>query len=100
MGVPVIALRGDRHAARVGATLLQAVGLADWVADDEDAYVERAVRAAMDRSALGELRRALRPAMARSALCDADGFARSFEMALRRMWDGYCTGAERTSGPR
>ena len=33
MGVPVVTLRGDRHAGRVGASLLTQVGLTNWIAD-------------------------------------------------------------------
>src|SRR4029077_2442406 len=42
MGVPVVTLRGDRHAARVGASLLTRVGLEALIADDEAGYVATA----------------------------------------------------------
>jgi len=88
MGVPVVALAGDRHAARVGASLLAAVGRADWVARDEDEYVAKA--AALARSAPSGPRTALREAMRQSPLLDHRGQADRFGAAVRGMWREYC----------
>jgi len=87
--VPVVTLRGDRHAARVGASLLAQVGLPDLVADSVEDYVEIAAALAGDSKRLTELRRTLRPRMAASPLCDAPGFARKMEAAYRDMWQTW-----------
>jgi predicted O-linked N-acetylglucosamine transferase (SPINDLY family) len=90
MGIPVIALRGERHAARVGASLLNTLGLGDLVAQSEETYVETAVALAGDMERLAKLRSELRPAMAASPLCDAPGFARNMENAYRHAWKHWC----------
>jgi predicted O-linked N-acetylglucosamine transferase (SPINDLY family) len=90
MGVPVITLAGDRHAARVGATILRRLGLDDYVLDDEQAYVNAAVALAGDASRRAELRGALRETLTASPLCDAAGFARDVEAAYRRVWRRWC----------
>jgi protein O-GlcNAc transferase len=90
MGVPVVTLRGDRHAGRVGASLLTQIGLTDLIADSVEAYVSTAAALAGDPARLADLRRSLRPRMAASSLCDAAGFARKVEEAYRTMWARWC----------
>lgn len=90
MGVPVVTLAGDRHAARVGASLLTRVGLADLVATTAEAYVEAAARLAADQAGLARLRAELRGRMAGSALCDAVRFTGNLEHAYRTMWRDWC----------
>jgi protein O-GlcNAc transferase len=90
MGVPVIALKGQRHAGRVGASLLSAVGLDELIAPSIDAYIAKAVQLAADRHVMAALRKSLRDRMAASALCDATGLARAVEGAYRGMWRKWC----------
>jgi predicted O-linked N-acetylglucosamine transferase (SPINDLY family) len=90
MGVPVVTLRGDRHAGRVGASLLGQVGLTDLIGNSVEEYVEIAHALAGNPARLNELRRALRPRLAASPLCDGGAFARKTEAAFRRMWQRWC----------
>ncbi len=90
MGVPVVTLRGDRHSGRVGASLLERVGLSDLVAGDPEGYVAIASELARDAERLGRLRETLRDRMQRSSLCDAEGFAHHMEAAFREMWRRWC----------
>src|SRR5262245_15444674 len=64
MGVPVITLRGHRHAGRVGASLLTQVGLTDLIADSIEQYVEIGVAFADKPGRLDELHRILRSRVA------------------------------------
>ncbi len=86
MGVPVVTLLGDRHAARVGGSLLQAVGHPEWVARDWDDYVAIATRLARSKSDLAAARANLRSEMRGSPLCDYAGQAARFGSALRDCW--------------
>jgi predicted O-linked N-acetylglucosamine transferase (SPINDLY family) len=90
MGVPVVTLGGDRHAGRVGASILARVGLAGLVAETKADYVEQAVALAGDLDRLSALRGGLRSRMEKSPLCDAGGFARDIEAAYREMWRRVC----------
>lgn len=85
MGAPVVALRGvnGRHAARVSASLLHAVGLDDLVAANLDEYVEIAARLAADHEALARLRSGMRARLLGSPLMDARTMARALENAYR-----------------
>lgn len=93
MGVPVVTLAGQSHAARVGASLLTSVGLPELIATSLDDYVARAVALGRDPRWRRKLRQGLRARMASSPLCDANGFARRFEAALREMWRNWCRSA-------
>ena len=95
MGVPVITLRGDRHSARVGASLLSQVGLTDWIAESADDYVEIALALAADPGRLHDLRRSLRRRLAASSLCDGAGFAHKLEDAYRAIWRNYLSSLDR-----
>ena len=90
MGVPVIALEGDAHAARVGVSILTGIGLDALIGRDKAAYVQKAVTLARDPDRLNVLRSALRPKLSSSPMTDGPGFARHLEAAYRRMWQGWC----------
>ena len=90
MGVPVVTLRGDRHAARVGASLLQAVGHPEWIADDWAGYIAAAQKLAANPAGLAAVRAGLREAMRRSVLLDHRGQAGRFGAALRDCWRQWC----------
>ncbi|MBL8835430.1 MAG: tetratricopeptide repeat protein [Alphaproteobacteria bacterium] len=90
MGVPVITLAGDRHAARVGASLLHQVGLDDCVATRSADYLQLARTLAADHDRRQRLRGNLRGRLAASPLGDRSGFARRLETAYRTMWRRWC----------
>jgi predicted O-linked N-acetylglucosamine transferase (SPINDLY family) len=90
MGVPVLTLKGDRFISHQGETILQNVGLPEWIAADEDEYVAKAVAFASDLPSLAALRARLRRQLLASPLCDAPRFARNLEEALRGMWRKWC----------
>jgi len=92
MGVPVVTLRGNRHAGRVGASILHHVGIPELIADSVDAYIEQATTLAEHTEELANLRRRLRPQMRASALMNTAQFARSLEKAYRTMWQVWCDG--------
>lgn len=90
MGVPVVTLVGESHASRVGLSLLHAVGLGEFAAQSDEDYVTIAAGLTKDPARLTQLRASLRGTMAASVLCDAPGFVRRFEGALRTMWRTAC----------
>ena len=86
MGVPVLCLRGDRFLSNICTSMLHSADLADWIADDHDDYVAKAIAFAADVSRLAALRAGLREALLASPLCDAARFARNLEAAFEGMW--------------
>jgi protein O-GlcNAc transferase len=88
-GVPVVSLAGSSHVARVGVSLLNAVGLADLVAEQREDYIAIAVKLAADRARLQQLRTSLGERLKTSALGDAVGFTRKLEGCYRQMVANY-----------
>ena len=88
-GVPVVSLAGGSHVARVGVSLLNAVGLADLVAEQREDYIAIAVKLAADRARLQQLRTSLGERLKTSVLGDAVGFTRKLEGCYRQMVANY-----------
>ncbi len=91
MSVPFLTRRGDRFVSHVGESIAHNAELPEWIAADEDEYVEKAVAFASDLEALARLREGLREQVLASPLFDAPRFARNLEDALWGMWEskGY-----------
>ena len=85
MGVPVVALLGDRHAARVSASLLRAGGFGQWVASDPDGFAAIAAGLASDRAELERLRGSMRERLLASALLDGRVHAQRTFAALESL---------------
>lgn len=100
MGRPVVTLAGERHASRVGASLLSAIGRTEWIAGNEEDYVRIARDLAADRPRLRSESLGLRRALRQSPLLDHAGQARRFGDALRACWAHWCeTGGDRAPIP-
>ncbi len=100
MGVPVISLAGDSHRARVGTSLLTAVGRPEWIAATPDDYVRLATGLARDPARLAAERAGLRTALQRSPLLDHAGQAARFGAALRACWAAWCGAQAETAAPQ
>jgi len=98
MGVPVVTLRGRTCAGRMVASVLDAMGLPELIAETADDYVRIAADLARDDARRQRLRETLRLRMLRSPLCDKAGFTRGLEEAYRCLWRGW--GARGQGGER
>lgn len=90
MGVPVFTLKGELPVSRSAASVLELLGLDDWIAHSPEAYVEQAAARAADLQAIVKLRAQLRGLLKDSPLTDEAGFTRAFERALRTAWEKHC----------
>ncbi|HZZ20942.1 MAG TPA: tetratricopeptide repeat protein [Opitutaceae bacterium] len=90
MGTPVVTLCGDRHASRVGASLLTAVGHPEWIARSWNDYVCTAVSLGNERREGRVGGTALREDMRASVLMDHPGQADRFAEALLQCWGDWC----------
>jgi predicted O-linked N-acetylglucosamine transferase (SPINDLY family) len=86
MGVPMVTLEGNVHAARVGCAILTPLGLTELIGSSIEDYIAKAVALAHDLPRLQRYRAGMRPLLAGSPMMDGTGFARSVEKAYFDMW--------------
>jgi len=96
MGRPVVTLPGDRHASRVGASLLTAAGHPEWIARDWADYARIAADLVRDPARLAATSRTLRAALCASPLMDHAGQGSRFAQAIRECWQAWCAKAPPT----
>ena len=87
MGVPVITKKGSYFLSHLGESIAHNSNLSDWIADDNDNYIAKAVEFSSDLSALEMLRQSLRENLLKTPLFDLPRFANHFEKALWEMRD-------------
>jgi predicted O-linked N-acetylglucosamine transferase (SPINDLY family) len=90
MGVPVIAKLGRGASSRAAGAILKAIGLDDWVAEDDAGYVEIAKAFATNPAYLGTLRAELPDLIAHSAAGNVAAYTRRVEAGYRQFWRDYC----------
>ncbi|UCD65304.1 MAG: tetratricopeptide repeat protein [Deltaproteobacteria bacterium] len=90
MGVPVITISGNRHSGRVGADILQRIGLKELVAASVEEYVSIARTLADDRKRLQEMRSRLRDFLQESELMDRQQFTKTLEATYEKFWSQWC----------
>jgi predicted O-linked N-acetylglucosamine transferase (SPINDLY family) len=90
MGVPVIAMLGRSASSRIGGSILKAIGLDDWIADDNDSYVAIARKFASMAPELSTLRAELPARIANSAAGNVAIYTGRVEEGYRQFWRDYC----------
>lgn len=90
MGVPVVALLGNRHAGRVSASILMRLGLQELIAASVEDYIELARTLAHDQKKLHDMRLNLRDRMKNSELMDKKLFTGHLEEIFQLLWHNYC----------
>lgn len=91
-GLPVVTFMGQTFASRVAASLLNACGLSELIAEDLASYKQIVVKLAHDPALRHQLRQRLVAAREASALFDSERFTREFEALLQRMIERQAEG--------
>ena len=90
MGVPVIALEGQRFVERVSGTLLKQTNLSRFLAQNKSDYVKIALNMARKKDELVYLRKEIRDLLLNSGLVNGSIYARQVEKAYKFMWRQLC----------
>ncbi|MGJ5036814.1 MULTISPECIES: tetratricopeptide repeat protein [unclassified Bradyrhizobium] len=89
-GVPVVAKLGNSAASRAGGAIVKAIGLDDWVAEDDEGYIAIALKHAARPAELAQLRAELPMRVANSAAGNVETYTRKVEEGYRQFWRRYC----------
>lgn len=87
MGLPSLTLPGQTMQSRGTASVNRTLGMTDWIAQDEEDFINKAVAISQDLPKLASTKTGLREKIAGSKLCsDSENFARAVENALDQAW--------------
>src|SRR5262249_7122755 len=84
-GLPILTCMGRTFAGRVGASLVQAIGAPELIADSMEEYEVKALQLARDPVALAAIRRRIEEQKRTSPLFDTGGYPRNLEQAYVQM---------------
>jgi protein O-GlcNAc transferase len=85
MGVPVLTLKGDRFLSRLGQSIASNSGNYDWIANDVNDYINKAVKFSSNLEKLEHLRSTLKDQVIKTPLFDTARFAKNFGDTLLSM---------------
>ncbi|WP_445221031.1 tetratricopeptide repeat protein [Bradyrhizobium sp. Pa8] len=91
-GLPVVTCLGDSFAARVGASLLNAIRLPELITTTPAAYEQLAIELANDPARLAALRAKLARDRLTTPLCDTKQYTRDLETAYAAMMERHMAG--------
>ena len=91
MGVPTVTLKGDRHASRVGASILHHLGMEHLVTKSHQEYIDIACSLSTQVDELEKNRNKMRSILATSSLCDGTRITQELELIYRDAWCDWCS---------
>ena len=89
MGVPVLTKKGFRFVSHTTESINHNSGMSDWVANDENEYVKKAIQFSKDLELLTNINKNLRQKALKSPLFNSAVFAKQLNKALWEMWNNF-----------
>ena len=89
MGVPVLTKKGFKFASRTTESIIRNSGMPDWVANDENEYVKKAIKFSTNLELLTEINKSLRQVALESPLFNSTLFAKQLNNAFWEMWNNF-----------
>ena len=89
MGVPVLTKKGFRFISHTTESINHNLGMSDWIANDENEYVKKAIKFSTDLELLTEINKNLRGTALKSPLFDSTLFAKQLNNAFWEMWNNF-----------
>jgi len=89
MGVPTLIKKGNSFVSRIGESISYNAGFSDWVAKDNQEYINKAIEFAHDIEYLKETRKNMRQKIISKPLFNINNFTKNFENSLWNIWRLY-----------
>ena len=89
MGVPVIVLKGDRYIFHFGESINSNLNMNDWIAENKESYISKAVKFSSNLKDLSNLRTNLRNQALSSPVFNPINFGSHFDNMLWELWKRY-----------
>jgi len=89
MGVPVITLKGNRYLFHFGESINSNLNMHDWIAENHNAYVAKAIKFSSNLDELSKIRINLRKIALESPVFNGHRFAEHFSKMLWDMWKKF-----------
>ena len=90
LGVPVITRSGNSHVSRTTGSILNTLGLNDWIADSNQDFIDICVKKSNNLNELNKLRQSLQIRFSSSSLGNSNLFMIEYEQLLQYSWAKYC----------
>ena len=89
MGVPVLTKKGSKFVSHATESINHNVNMLDWIANDENEYVKKAIEFSANLQQLSEIKKNLRKTALESPAFNASLFAEQLNTAVWKMWNNY-----------
>ena len=89
MAVPVLTKKGSKFVSNTTASINHNSAMSDWIANDENEYVKKAIKFSTNLELLTELNKNLRRTALKSPLFNSTLFAKQLNNAFWEMWNKY-----------
>lgn len=89
MCVPILTLKGNKFISRCGYSINKNLNMSDWIATNEDDYINKAILYSKNINELNKIRSRLLESSRKTALFDSSQFANDFVMNIMNIWSNY-----------
>ena len=90
MGIPIVTRSGNSHVSRTTGSILNTLGLKDWIASSNKTFIDICVKKSNNLHELHKLRQSLKVRFNSSSLGNSNLFMIEYEQKLQHSWKIYC----------
>ncbi len=89
MGTPVITMKGQKFISHNGESIMNNLGLEEWIAYDKEDYVQKTIKFSNNLDIIRQEKRLLRDRLLQSNLSDTQKFGQNFYNLMIKMIEKY-----------